>query len=336
VRAGLGSRGCAPPRRATTWVGLALAALACEVPIPEPLPRVVRAEPEGTAVAPDVDVVAVWFTDPVLAEDALGGRVLLAPASATRAVLEAIEADGPIAPAEDAVEVDARLADGGRRVELRPRGPLLPLTEHVVVVASRLRAADGRAVLDPEGRRKPFVHLFATAMIPGPPPRPVLTEVLADAATPESGGEYVEFRNGGEAPLDLAGLKLVKRTASSSATCTIARAEGGPIPAGGYALVGGGAWDDRYALPTGTPRYACGATALLGGIANDRGPAIRLLGPDGAVLTSFGWEEPAPVCAGGSVERIDPGGPDASDNFDCGDGEGTPGECNGATEPGDC
>lgn len=317
-------------------LGLALAALACEATVPEPLPRVVGAEPSGTAVAPDVAVVAVSFTEPVLAEDALGGRIALAPASATRAVLEAIEAEGPIAPAPDVVPADVKLADEGRRVELRPRASLAPLTEHVLVVASRLRAADGRLVLDPEGRRQPFVHLFATGMIPGPPPRPVLTEVLADAATPEAAGEYVELLNAGEAPLDLAGLKLVKRTATSSATCTIARAEGGPVPVGGYAVVGGGAWDGRYGLPAGTARYACGASALLGGIANDRGPAIRLLGPDGAVLTSLGWAEDAPVCAGAAVERIDPLGPDASDNLDCAEGEGTPGECNSLTAPADC
>ncbi|HYG66919.1 MAG TPA: lamin tail domain-containing protein [Anaeromyxobacteraceae bacterium] len=307
-------------------------ALACAPPLPDPLPRVAGAEPEGLAVEPDVPVVAVWFTHPVLPDDALGGRIALAPASATRAVLEAVEAEGAVTPAPDTVAVAVRLADGGRRVELRPQAPLLPLTEHVIVVASRMRAADGRAIVDPEGRRRPFVHLFTTAMIPGPPPRPILTEVLADAATPEAGGEYVEILNTGEAPLDLAGLKLVKRTASSSTTCTIVRGEGGPIPVGGYAVIGGGAWDDRYDLPAETPRYACGTTALLGGIANDRGPAIRLLGPDGAVLTSLGWDEPAPVCAAGSVERIDPDGPDASDNLDCAEGEGTPGACNSVSD----
>jgi hypothetical protein len=317
-------------------VALAAAALACGVPVPEPLPRVVGAEPSGTGVAPEVAVVTVSFTEPVLAEDALGGRIALAPATALRAVLEAIDSDGPVAPAPDLVAAAVTIADAGRRVELRPRAPLVPLTEHVLVVASRLRAADGRQVLDPEGRRQPFVHPFATGMIAGPPPRPVLTEIRADAETPEAGGEYVEILNAGEAPLDLAGLKLVKRTATSSVTCTISRAEGGSVPVGGYAVVGGGAWDGRYDLPSGTARYACGASALLGGIANDRAPALRLLGPDGAALTTFGWDEAAPICAGGSAERIDPEGPDQSNEFECAEGEGTPGECNSVTDPIDC
>jgi hypothetical protein len=152
----------------------------------------------------------------------------------------------------------------------------------------------------------------------GPPARAVLAALLADAASPEAGGEYAVVLNLGEAALDLGGFRLAKRGTSGAFTRGTVAARGGqPVPAGGAALVAGGAYDGRYALPAGTPVYACGSAALLGGLANDRAPAVQLEDPAGQVLSSLGVAEPAPRCAGVALERLDAGGPDAAANLAC-------------------
>ncbi len=168
-------------------------------------------------------------------------------------------------------------------------------------------------------------------------PRPVLTEVLADAATPQAGGEYVEVANLGSGEADLAGWKLAKRGATGTVTrCTI-EPRGGPLPPGAHGLVVGGSWDGRYPLPPGVPLFTCGATALLGGLADDRAPAVALESPGGVVESGIGWASPGPRCTGRSVERIQPGGEDAAANLACARAApGTPGACNGSTPAADC
>ncbi len=172
--------------------------------------------------------------------------------------------------------------------------------------------------------------------VPGVP-RPVLTEVLVDAATPEAGGEYAELANVGTAGADLTGFALAKQTASGAWTRCALEPLGGPVPPGGHALVAGGAYDDRYDLPPGTVLYRCGATALLGGLANDRPPALALEAPGGTRVSSLGVDAVAPGCASRSVERIHPSGPDAASNLACARASpGTPGACNGSTPPAEC
>jgi hypothetical protein len=63
--------------------------------------------------------------------------------------------------------------------------------------------------------------------------------------------------------------------------------------------------------------YQCGATALLGGLANDRAPAIRLEDPAGAVVSAIGVAAAAPRCVDGSLQRVDPEGPDEAANLAC-------------------
>jgi hypothetical protein len=130
---------------------------------------------------------------------------------------------------------------------------------------------------------------------------------------------------------------LAKRTASGAwVRCKLEELVG-PIPPGGHALLLGGAYDDRYALPAGLSLYRCGANALLGGLANDRSPELQLEAAGGAVASSFGIEAPAPHCAGRSVERIHPAGPDSWANYACArSSPGTPGACNGNTPPEEC
>jgi hypothetical protein len=217
------------------------------------------------------------------------------------------------------VAFDASLEDGGTRVLVRPRAPLRGWTGYALVLSSRVRAADGRPMLDPEGRRRTFVASFGTGAPDGPPPAPALTEVLADAATPEAGGEYVEVANLGAAPLDLGGFRLVKRTASGSlASCEVVPPPGVVLAPRAVALVAGGAYDGRYALPAGVPVLTCGSTALLGGLANDRAPDLTLADPGGHVLATFGAAG-GPLCPA-AAEKIDPAGADEPGNIACTDG----------------
>ncbi len=170
-----------------------------------------------------------------------------------------------------------------------------------------------------------------------PAPRLVVTEVLADATSPQAGGEYVEVANVGSGDADLTGWKLAKRSASGAVSRCTLEPKGGPLPAGGHGLVVGGGWDGRYPLPPGVPLFQCGATSLAGGLADDRAPAMALESPTGGVVSGFGWSAPGLRCTGRSVERIHPGGEDATANLACAQAApGTPGACNGNTPAADC
>jgi hypothetical protein len=175
------------------------------------------------------------------------------------------------------------------------------------------------------------------ALTAPPVPRPVLSEVLVDAAAPEEAGEYAEVANVGTGDADLAGWHLAKRTASGAWTRCALEPLGGPVPPGGHGLLVGGAWDGRYRLPPGGPLFRCGATALLGGLANDAPPALALEAPDGTTASSLGLFTALLRCGDRSVERIHPAGPDEAANLACSPANpGTPGACNGVTPPEEC
>ncbi|BDG04257.1 lamin tail domain-containing protein [Anaeromyxobacter oryzae] len=313
-------------RAAGASVAIAVACgSACGAPEPAPYARVVAVVPTGPGVPPEQPGVAVTFSAPVGAEGLLdAARLVLAPAAAAADALSAVESEAGAGALAAAVPVDATLEDGGLRAALRPRAPLRAHTAYALVLSSRALAADGRPVLDAEGRRRATVSTFETGALPGPPPRPVLTEVRADAATPEAGGEYVEVANLGPGPLELAGYRLAKRTATGAlASCAVVP-PADPVPSGGVALVVGGAYDGRYALPAGTALATCGTTALAGGLANDHAPEVLLVDPAGAIASSFGAGGIAPRCPAAAV-RVDPEGPDVAENLVCAEGEGSPG-----------
>jgi hypothetical protein len=296
---------------------LALLALgACEMKEPEPLPRVLGASPAGADVPTDAEAT-IWFSVPVDPAGLLdGARLVLVDAARLREAEAAVESEAGAA-AGIGIAARATLEDGGARVRLVPAAALRGWTPHALVLSSRARAADGQPMLDPEGRRRTFVARFETGAPPGPPPAPAITEVRVRAATPQAGGEYVEIVNLGQGPLDLAGWHLSKRTGSGAlSSCAISAAAGaGPVPPGGLALVAGAAWDGRYAVPAGVPLLVCGATALLGGLADDRAPDVLLSDPAGTERSSLG-ERGAPLCPA-AVERVDPGGPDEAGNLKC-------------------
>lgn len=309
-------------RRLAVALAAAAALGGCGLPEAAPHARVVSLEPEGPGVAPELVEAAVSFSAPVEPEGlADGARLVLVPADALKSALEAVESDAGAAGLAGAVPARIALEAGGTRASLRPDAPLRAHAGYALVLSSRARAVDGRPVLDADGRRRPSVAAFETGAAAGPPPRPVLTEVRANAETPEAGGEYAELANLGDGPLDLWGHRLAKRT-SSGALSSCALPAGESVAAGEVVLIAGGAWDGRYALPAGVRVLACGATALLGGIADDRPPELLLLDGAGAAVATLGAGGVAPVCPA-AVEKLDPAGPDLAWNLAC--AAGTPG-----------
>jgi hypothetical protein len=298
-------------RRALLASSLA-AALSCGLPTAEPMVRVVEATPTGPGVAADVEPT-LRFSGPIAPDGLLDGRrFALVQGADLRAALEALESEeageGVAQPAGTVL-----LEDSATRLRFRPSGPLPPGSAWALLLSSRARSADGRYVLDVEGRMRPTVVEFTVAALP--PPTVLLTEVLADAATPEAGGEYAEVLNLGPGPLDLAGWRFEKRTTAGAwSGCNIGEGAGGPVAVGAVALVVGGAWDGRYPLPGVTATYPCGATSLAGGIANDRPPELRLLDPSGAPAAHLDAAA-VPACAG--ALEADPLPPESGEGAAC-------------------
>lgn len=284
--------------RRTILASSLAAVLSCGLPGAEPMVRVVEATPSGSGVAGGVEPT-LRFSGPVESDGLLDGRrFALVQASDLRAALDALESveAGEGVPQPPGTVL---LEDGATLLRFRPSGPLPPGSAWALLLSSRARSADGRYVLDVEGRMRPTVVEFSVAALP--PPAVLLTEVLADAATPEAGGEYAEVLNLGPGPLDLAGWRFEKRTTAGTwSGCSIGEGAGGPVAVGAVALVVGGSWDGRYPLPGVTATYPCGATSLAGGIANDRQPVLRLLDPGGSPAALLDSTD-APAC-GGALE----------------------------------
>lgn len=308
-----GGRRARALRRALGTAALLLGAACGMPPVPEPAPKVVRVEPGGAGVPVSLAAVRVAFSSPVSPEGLADGRFLvLVPAASERAALAAVESEDGAAGLVGAAPGWIGLADGGRTAVLHLTAPLHALVPYAVVVGSHVQAVDGRPVLDAAGRRKPTVARFETGPAAGPPARPVLAELRIDAETPEAGGEYVVLQNRGWGSLDLFGHRLEKRSASGAVTgCALGE---GLVAPGALALLTGGVYDGRYLLPPGTIVVACGGGSLLGGLANDRFPALQLRDPQGAILSTAGAAG-GPVCAIALRRELD--GPDEPWNWAC-------------------
>jgi len=305
-----------------------LAAAGCGLPPPDPRVRVLEATPSGSGIDPAAEP-AIRFTGAVASEGFLDERrFLVVRANALAQALAAVESEEGASQEVPHEAGETSLDDGATRVRFRPGAPLPPGTSFALVLSSRARSAEGTLVLDAQGRPRPTVVQFATA--PLPPPDVLLTEVLADAATPEAGGEYVEVLGLGPGPLDLAGWRFEKRSTTGSwSGCTVGPGNGGPVPPGGVALIVGGSWDGRYPLPEGTVTFPCGATSLAGGIANDRPPVLRLLDPSGAIAAELDANV-VPLCA--QALEADPAPDGSLEATCCRCTEGSPGEISSPEE----
>lgn len=299
---------------------LVLSLAACDPKLPDPppaAPRVQQIEPSGEDVPPALAAAAVTFSAPVSPDGLTDGRrLVLAPASAERVAVSAVESEGGAADLAEAVPGTVTLEDGGRRAVFHPEASLHPLVPYVVVVSSHVKSPGGQAVLDADGKKKPTVATFTTAGASGPAARAVIAQLRADAETPEAGGEYVVLVDAGEGPLDLFGWRLEKRgTTGSVSVCALGEAQ---VAAGGLALVVGGVYDERYTVPQGTAVVRCATASLLGGLANDRFPSLRLLDPLGRVQSTAGAAG-GPVCA--IAMRVDLDGADDPGNWQCVDSD---------------
>jgi hypothetical protein len=284
---------------------------------PAARPRVARVEPAGTEVPTALAEASVTFTAAVSPEGLVDGRrMALVPALDQAAAVKAVESEEGAAGLAAAAPGRIELADGGRRADLVLTAPLHARVTYALVVGSKVRAVDGRAVLDAEGRARATVANFQTGAAVGPPARPVIAEIRVDAEAPEAGGEYVVIQNRGQGALDLFAHRLEKQRADGVTSCTLAAGPGeaGDIATWGLALAVGGAYDQRYLLPEGTAVLPCGSSALLGGLANDRFPVLRLVDPAGSVLSTAGAEG-GPVCA--ILLRSDLDGADEASNWEC-------------------
>jgi len=152
---------------------LAAIALACAAPLPGPLPHVVSAEPHG-AVAPDDVTVEIAFSAPVDARGLEDGRFFaLCRREDLREVVLQAEMDQGLGAGAPVVPARAVLDAARTRVVLRPTAALDPDGAWAAVLSRRARSADGRPVLDPEGRPRTFALLFETGpAVDRAPPSP--------------------------------------------------------------------------------------------------------------------------------------------------------------------
>jgi hypothetical protein len=298
---------------------LACAAVACAPPEAPVFPRVVRVTPAGPAVEVALPQVAVTFSAPLAPAGLVDGRrLLLVPEGLAAEARAAVESEAGAVDFAGAAPGRVALESGGTRAVLRLTAPLHARTPYVLLVSSRLRSAEGEPVLDMDGHRRTTQVRYETGASAGPPGRAVLVAMRVDAATPEAGGEYVVLANLGPGPLDLFGVRLVKHTPTGGvSTCAFGEAA---VPPEAAALVVGGAYDGRYALPAGTTVIACGSGALLGGLSNDHPPSLELTDAIGTVLSTLGAGG-VPRCA--IVVRLDAEAPDTLENLACGE-DGSP------------
>ncbi len=141
---------------------LAAAALACGTAPAERMVRIVDEAPRGTVPAGAVEI-SITFSGPVEAKAILDGRALaLCRREDLREVTLLADGEAGLGPGAPVLAASAALQEGGTRAVLRPADLLPPGGAFAAVVSRRLRAADGRPVLDAEGKQRTHVLAFET------------------------------------------------------------------------------------------------------------------------------------------------------------------------------
>ncbi|HSM93672.1 MAG TPA: lamin tail domain-containing protein, partial [Anaeromyxobacteraceae bacterium] len=132
-------------------IALIVAVAGCGLPEADGHVRVIEGLPAGTAVA-CAAIASVRFSGAVSPEGLLDGRRLVLVREADlSAALAAVESEAGADAATPRVAGAIALEEGGTRAVLRPGAPLPAGEALALVVSSRARAEDGRAVLDAEG-----------------------------------------------------------------------------------------------------------------------------------------------------------------------------------------
>ena len=128
-----------------------------------------------------------------------------------------------------------------------------------------------------------------------------ITEVMANAAGPEPGQEYVELRNMSEEPVDLGGLRLEDAKGSDELPAET-------LPGGAYALVVPLGYDQAAGQDTpprpGTALLRVDSRLGADGLANG-GERVRLMRGEAVVSSYGGWVDvSASGWAGKGVHRL--------------------------------
>jgi hypothetical protein len=153
---------------------------------------------------------------------------------------------------------------------------------------------------DPEGRRATSTPLPFEVPARGSPL--AITELLINPAGPETSQEYVEIRNLGTQPFPLAGVRLHDDTGSDELPAR-------DLAPAAVALVVATTFDpDSGADPSpapDTPLLRVDGRLGRDGLRQD-GEVVRLLGPGGELLSSYGgWVNASkPGWQGRSVQRV--------------------------------
>ena len=226
------------------------ALLACGPGLPGPLPRVTSSSPSG-AVAPDAVTVEITFSAPVDARGIEDGRLFaLCRREDLHDVAQAVESEGGLGPGAPVVAARASVSGDALRAVLRPAAPLDPERAWAAVLSSRVRSADGRPVLDAEGKARTIAVLFETG------PAPDRTRPRARWVLPPHG----------PVPLDLAAVRVAFDEPVTGALALEGVASGGRATALGPDELGleidGLAGAGQLALDVGAVRDPAGNVAV--------------------------------------------------------------------------
>jgi hypothetical protein len=222
---------------------------------------------------------------------------------------------GPPCSASEFALGPACVAVADDRLTLRSNQPLLIVFEQPAPALVELRAGASEVVrgllpeseiwlagevLDAAGRSTAFAQRVTTAAAE---PRLVLSEVLANAAGPEPGQEWIELVNGGAAALDLAGYTLEDGGGSATLPARL-------LAPGAYVVLVSEQYvpDPALDLTAADPAQLVVLPSLGKSGLSNSGELLRLFDPSGQLVSSFPALKAA--AAGKSLARRAPESPD--------------------------
>jgi hypothetical protein len=223
---------------------------------------------------------------------------------------------GPTGPAGPA----GPKGDTGAKGDQGPKGDAGPALASIEALSGIACQTSGKLTLGFDAAGVVTLTCAAAAGPPPPPPSgtpPVRVNEIQTGTTGSAADEFVELVNTGTASADIAGWKIVYRSAAGTADTTLATVPSGTtIPAAGFYLLGGSA----YAGAAAADQSFSAGLAATGG-------AVGIRDGSGDLVDSAGWgtatnalvesspaaAPPATASPGSSLARI-PDGHDTGSN----------------------